>query len=379
MGPVERTARIPQPARVPDRDERQEGTVDILNLRRGSSALPLATAVVTAVLITACNGEVERSASQGARAASAPAERRCAGISDAPIHLPGGTFTFGDETVYPEEGPAHTVAVNDFWIDPHEVTNRQFTEFVKSTGYVTVAEQPVDPREFPMPASEIPPDMLKPGSAVFVAPSHPSGDYRDWWEYVPGANWKKPYGPHGRDHRPDEPVVHLAYRDMTEYAAWRRGRLPTEAEWEYAAKANSNQSNDQPTEANTWQGVFPLDNRFTDGFAGIAPIGCFQPNAFGLYDMIGNVWEMTSDFYTPGHDPHETSRTPRRPAKPRSGEDGPAPSHVIKGGSYLCAPNYCHRYRAAARQGRDSGLGASNVGFRLVYERGRIARPKLGR
>jgi formylglycine-generating enzyme required for sulfatase activity len=331
--------------------------------------------VVTAVLMTACNGEAERSASLGARIATAPVERRCGSVSDAPVHLPGGTFMLGDESGYSEEGPAHTVTVDDFWIDPHEVTNRQFAEFVKSTGYVTVAEQPVDPREFPVSASEIPPDMLKPGAAVFVAPSHPSSDYRDWWEYVPDANWKKPYGPHGPDRRPNEPVVHLAYRDMTAYAAWRGGRLPTEAEWEFAAKANSAATREQPTEANTWQGVFPLENRVTDGFAGIAPVGCFQPNAFGLYDMIGNVWEMTSDLYAPGHHPHETSRNPQGPAALRSVGDESAQSHVIKGGSYLCAPNYCQRYRASARQGRDSGLGASNVGFRLVYERGRIARP----
>jgi formylglycine-generating enzyme required for sulfatase activity len=299
-----------------------------------------------AVALTACGPRDDGGGSKVGKTAALDRPRLCALISDAPIHLPGGSFLMGENDVYPEEGPARQVSVDEFSIDRHEVTNRQFAAFVQATGYVTVAEKPVDPRQFSVPADQIPPDLLKPGSAVFTPPDQPSTDYRDWWKYVPGASWNKPYGPSGPAAVPGEPVVHLAYADMIAYAKWRGGRLPTEAEWEYAAAAGTPSTNVQPVDANSWQGVFPVVNQETDGFKGVAPVGCYKPNRFGLYDMIGNVWEMTSDFYAAGPD-----------------------THVIKGGSYLCAPNYCRRYRSAARQGHDSGLGTSNVGFRLVYDR----------
>lgn len=296
----------------------------------------------------------------------------CVTPEDAPVHLAGGTFEMGSDLVYAEEGPVRETRVDGFWIDRHEVTNRQFAEFVAATGYVTVAEKPVDPALFAVPADEIPPDLLKPGSAVFTPPAQPSNRYADWWKYVPGTYWRKPYGPDGPDAVPGEPVVHLGWDDMLAYAGWRGGRMPTEAEWEYAAKGNEAASTEQPgpDEANSWQGVFPAKNLETDGFKGIAPVGCFAPNANGLYDMVGNVWEVTADFYRPGHDPDERDN-PRGP-----GEDAAFDplnpgfaSRVMKGGSYLCAPNYCQRYRPESRQGRDTGLGASNVGFRLAYDR----------
>lgn len=278
----------------------------------------------------------------------------------------------GQEDVYPsEEGPVRETYVNAFWIDPHEVTNRQFANFADSTSYVTLAERPVDPSMFGLSEKQIPPELLLPGSAVFTPPDRPSQRYTDWWTYVPGASWKKPYGPNGPNAQDEQPVVHLGWEDMVAYARWAGGRIPTEAEWEYAAGAGAEPVSGQPDgkSANTWQGVFPLVNDEIDGFQGVAPVGCFRPNANGLYDMIGNVWEVTQDYYRPGHDPagRENPRGPSENAAYDPYNPG-LPTRVVKGGSYLCAPNYCQRYRPASRQGRDPGLGASNVGFRLAYD-----------
>jgi len=287
------------------------------------------------------------------------------------VHIKGGTFMMGSNAVYAEEGPPRETRVGEFWIDPHEVTNAQFAAFVQATGHVTVAEKPVDPAAFGVPVEQIPAYMLKPGSAVFTPPDRPSRNHADWWAYVPGASWKKPYGPNGPDAVAGQPVVHLAWDDMQAYARWKGGRLPTEAEWEYAASAGAADSTAQPAPdaANSWQGVFPVVNEARDGFKGIAPVGCFAPNALGLYDMIGNVWEVTADFYRAGHDPNARDN-PRGPGE-NDAYDPLNPgfaSRVMKGGSYLCAPNYCQRYRPESRQGRDPGLGASNVGFRLAYD-----------
>ena len=193
-----------------------------------------ASVVGGALLLTvsACGGGRAEDKQQ---AAAAP--RECPGIADTPVHLAGGRFEMGEEDVYDEEGPVRQTTVGGFWIDPHEVTNRQFASFVKATGYVTVAEKPVDPKQFRVPADRIPPDMLKPGSAVFTPPDFPSNRYTDWWKYVPGASWKKPYGPNGRDQVANEPVVHLAWDDMVAYAEWAGGRIPTEAELENSASA----------------------------------------------------------------------------------------------------------------------------------------------
>lgn len=296
--------------------------------------------------------------------------KTCVSQSPAPIAVRGGSFLMGQNDVYREEGPERTITVDGFWIDATEVTNAQFAKFVDQTGYVTVAEKPVDPTMLGIPQNQIPPDMLKPGSAVFRAPDRPSTHYTDWWEYRPGASWRNPTGPGGSKADPNRPVVHLAYEDMQAYAKWRGGRLPTEAEWEYAARAGDPNYTDQPSEANSWQGAFPVKDFAEDGFAGLAPVGCYSPNSWGLYDMIGNVWEVTSDFYAPGHDVSAPARNPRGPSENTAYDPANPglPSRVMKGGSYLCAPNYCQRYRPASRQGRDPGLGASNVGFRLVYD-----------
>ncbi|WP_443025264.1 formylglycine-generating enzyme family protein [Sphingomonas sp. QA11] len=259
------------------------------------------------------------------------------------VAIPGGSFTMGDDPLYREEGPPRTVSVKPFWIDTHELTNAEFAAFVKATGYKTMAER-VPPV---MPGS--PPEMRLPGSAVFSVPGQ--GDPR-WWRWSVGAQWRHPSGPAesiaGRDH---EPVVQIAFEDAEAYARWAGKRLPTEAEWEYAARAGQKAlpepvDGEGRPQANYYQGVFPQRDLGLDGYRGRAPVGCFKPNAFGLYDMIGNVWEWTSD---PG------------------GPQGDM--HVIKGGSYLCASNYCARYRPAARQFQERGLGTDHIGVRLVADR----------
>lgn len=302
---------------------------------------------------------------------AASALRVCAPVASDPVRIEGGEFVMGSDLVYREEGPPRITRVKAFWIDPHEVTNAQFGAFVAATGYVTTAEKPVDPALFDLPAEAIPPQMLEPGSAVFVAPDRPSTRYVDWWRYVPGASWRRPEGPDGPEADPRLPVVHLSFADMQAYAAWRGGRLPSEAEWEFAASAGEAAGAVQPgpDEANSWQGVFPVTNEEADGFFGAAPVGCFAPNALGLYDMVGNVWEVTRDLYHPGHDPAARDN-PRGPSETDAYEplNPGLVTRVMKGGSYLCAPNYCQRYRPQSRQGRDPGMGASNVGFRLVYD-----------
>ena len=333
-------------------------------------AAALALVMTTAACSKAGDAETEAPALPEA-ATDFAATKTCPTPSDARVRIKGGTFVMGNSAVYAEEGPERETRVSGFWIDPHEVTNRQYAEFVKSTGYVTIAEKPVDPDQFGVPVEQIPPFMLEPGSAVFTPPKTFSRNYADWWDYVPGASWKKPYGPQGPDARPGEPVVHLGWDDMAAYAAWKGGRIPTEAEWEFAASAGARKYIEQPDPelANSWQGVFPVANEARDGFKGIAPAGCFEPNAFGLYDMVGNVWEMTADFYRAGHDPADRNN-PSGPSENAAYDpmNPGMPSRVIKGGSYLCAPNYCQRYRPESRHGRDPGLGASNVGFRLVYD-----------
>ncbi|MDA7788093.1 formylglycine-generating enzyme family protein, partial [Sphingomonadaceae bacterium] len=330
--------------------------------------------------LAACASEpVEEAGASGAmpdEASGFAASSTCPKPDDAAVRVAGGTFIMGSGEVYAEEGPERRTTVDQFWIDPHEVTNGQFAKFIDATGYVTVAEKPVDPADFGVPEEQIPPYLLEPGSAVFTPPEQPSINYSDWWVYVPGANWERPYGPTGPKARDNDPAVHLAWEDMLAYAEWRGGRIPTEAEWEYAASAGAEKYTDQPDPetANSWQGIFPIVNEKTDGYIGLAPVGCFAPNDYGLYDMVGNVWEVTADLYAAGHDPGDTDNpqgpSPRDPSEvtaydPRS---LPLASRVMKGGSYLCASNYCQRYRPESRQGRDPGMGASNVGFRVAYD-----------
>jgi len=298
------------------------------------------------------------------------------------VFIRGGTFVMGSERHRPEERFTHTVRLDGFWIDRHEVTNAQFREFVAATGYVTLAERGLDPATHP----GMPRELLVPGSVVFVPPTNVAsgGRITQWFQYVAGANWRAPTGSGstiaGKD---NHPVVHIAYEDALAYARWRDRELPTEAQWEFAARGGRDGEDDWSSAfdadgkpiANTWQGIFPVYNTNEDGYVGTAPVGCFKPNGYGLYDMIGNVWEWTSDWYRPGH-PREKAVNPTGPElQDLALTGGQSPSRVIKGGSFLCASNYCSRYRPAARQPQEVDLGAAHLGFRTVLNRARGEQP----
>lgn len=295
-------------------------------------------ALLACALLAAC-GKAE--------APDAPQASACTGLADdAMVWIPGGSFTMGEDPRYPEEGPPLRVAVEGFWMDAHEVTNAQFAAFVAATGYVTVAERtpPVLPGA--------PPEMAQPGSAVFRVPTP---ENRAWWRWAVGAQWRDPEGDTaGIAGQERAPVVQVAYEDALAYAKWAGKALPDEAQWEYAARAGATAlpepvDGEGKPQANYYQGVFPARDLGTDGFTGRAPVGCFAANAFGLHDMIGNVWEWTSTSPIPADDPVITG--------------------VIKGGSFLCAANYCARYRPAARQFQERGLGTDHIGFRLIDTR----------
>lgn len=293
--------------------------------------------------------------------------------------LAGGRFRMGSDRHYPEEAPAHAATVAGFWIDRTPVTNGAFAAFVRATGYRTVAELPPDPAAYP----DAVPELLRAGSIVFRPPARPA-DMRfpgDWWAFVPGASWRVPDGLHPGA-GPDHPVVHVAYADAAAYARWVGKELPTEAEWEFAARGGlvgtefawGHELAPGGTHvANTWQGRFPFENLVEDGFAGTSPVGSYPPNPYGLVDMIGNVWEWTTDAWSPGH-AEEAARPCCAPAPRRAGPDngpdprqpGRVPRKVIKGGSHLCAPNHCRRYRPSARQPQAVESGTTHLGFRCV-------------
>ncbi len=286
------------------------------------------------------------------------------------VWVPAGDYAMGD-TVYPEEGPIRAVHVDGFWMDRHDVTNREFEQFVSATDYITEAERRVSAAAHP----GLPADMRQPGAMVFVMPRSLTGvtDISQWWRYVVGADWRHPAGPGSSiTGREDCPVVEVTYNDAIAYLRWKGRELPTEAEWEWAARSadpNAKPSHEQPANANTWQGTFPVSNRGDDGFVGLAPVGCYAPNGLGLYDMIGNVWQWTASEYTPDHSAAEAYMPHRgAAAKPDAQE---VPFYTIKGGSYLCAPNYCMRYRPGARQPQEADLAACHLGFRTILRRPR--------
>jgi formylglycine-generating enzyme len=285
--------------------------------------------------------------------------------------VPGGEFLMGSADFYPEERPVRRVAVPGFWIDRHPVTVAEFRRFVKATGYTTVAERPPAPDLYP----DADPALLVPGSLVFRPTRGPVDlrDFRNWWQYVPGATWERPEGPASDTYtRGRHPVTQVAYEDAAAYAAWVGKALPTEAEWEYAARGGLEGTvfawgNEFAPEgrmmANTWQGEFPWQNLVADGYAGTSPVGAFPPNGYGLHDMTGNVWEWTCDPATDGHAAESPCCAPTAHA-------GPIPRRVIKGGSHLCAPNYCLRYRPAARQFEAVDTSTGHIGFRCVVRDG---------
>ena len=292
------------------------------------------------------------------------------------VNIPGGQFLMGSDRHYPEERPAHRVQVSDFAMDATPVTCAAFTEFVEATGYVTVAEQILEPADFP----GVDPEMLIPGSLVFRPTGGPVdlSDLNLWWHWVQGATWRCPEGP-GSECRPDHPVVHVTYEDAAMYAAWADGRLPAEAEWEYAARGGLDGSNfawgdaaqpDGAAMANVWEGEFPW--RRENGEAGTTPVAQFPPNGFGLFDVTGNVWEWTLDWWRGRHPDAGACCAPVDPVGPEQPAYDPAqpdvPLRVLKGGSHLCADSYCHRYRPAARIPQAVQSSTSHIGFRCVYD-----------
>ncbi len=300
--------------------------------------------------------------------------------------VPGGTFAMGCERFYPEEAPVRRVAVDGFRMDRHPVTVGEFSRFVADTGYVTVAERPPAPSDYP----DADPELLVPGSLVFRRTEGPVDlrDFRNWWEYVPGADWQHPEGPGSSvAGRRRHPVVHVAYEDAAAYAAWAEKALPTEAEWERAARGGLDGAlfawGDEfaprgRTMANTWRGEFPWQNLGANGYQATSPVGAFPPNGYGLYDVTGNVWEWTADFFSlPDRtaQAHGSCCAPRNPrvSEPRTAEA--IPRRVIKGGSHLCAPTYCLRYRPAARQGETVDTSTSHIGFRCVVRDGASDQP----
>ncbi len=294
------------------------------------------------------------------------------------VLLDGGTFTMGSNEHYREEAIERQVTVSPFQIKKTEVTNAEFRAFVEATGYVTTAERDLDPAENP----NLPKNLLRAGSMVFAQPPGKVDltDFRVWWRYVPGANWQHPEGPGSSiEDMDDHPVVQISPEDARAYAKWAGGRLPTEAEWEFAARGGIEGAEytwgdgydpGQGWKANTWQGLFPSVDTKEDGHHGTAPVGSFPPNAYGLYDMAGNVWEHVSDWWVPGH-PEIAATDPDGPPEILAASfshPSVGAMNVVKGGSWLCAPSYCLRYRPAARQNAERSLGTNHIGFRIVKD-----------
>ncbi len=341
---------------------------------------------LVAVFTVACSGSEEKQDNQTPESVQTDPGSAPPGM----VWIEGGSYAQGSESsgAYPAEGPVHQVRVDGFWMDKTEVTNAQFRKFVEETGYVTMAERPVDwevlkrtvPPGTPKPADS----LLRPASMVFNPPDGPvplDNMYR-WWAWVYGADWKHPYGPESSiEGKDNHPVVHVTYEDALAYADWAGKRLPTEAEWEYAARGGKDGRSfawgdellpDGKYLANFYQGNFPYDRNDQDGFISSAPVMSYPPNGYGLYDMIGNVWEWTSDWFRPDTYEMYASVTicenPTGPEKSFDPDEPFAPKRVIKGGSYLCSDQYCSNYRPSARMPSEIYTGQEHVGFRCVMD-----------
>jgi formylglycine-generating enzyme required for sulfatase activity len=305
------------------------------------------------------------------------------------VWIPGGEFAMGtdDRLAWPDERPAHRVRVDGFWMDATDVTNAQFRAFVEATGHITTAEKPMDAEEIlkqsPPGTPKPPPEKLVPSSLVFQPTPGPVKDLRDysqWWHLVPGANWRHPEGPGSNiEGREDHPVVHVSWHDAVAYAKWAGKRLPTEAEWEFAARGglegktyvwgNDAFSEEKP-QCNCWQGEFPWKNTEKDGYLRTSPVKAFPPNGYGLYDMAGNVWQWCSDWYQVDLYRERAGQgvivNPTGPERSRDPRQPYSPLRCQKGGSFLCHPSYCLRYRPSARHGCTPDTGMSHIGFRCV-------------
>lgn len=299
-------------------------------------------------------------------------------------HVSGGTFAMGSANFYPEEAPVRTVRVDSFWIDETPVTNRDFARFVKATGHCTLAEIAPDPRDYP----GMDPALAHAGSLLFQRTLTPVdlSDYSQWWQFSLGTNWRHPHGPEtSLDGLWDHPVVHVALADAEAYARWAGKTLPTEAEWEYAARGGLDGADyawgdqlapDGAMLANYWQGMFPFANTLDDGFERTSPVRHYPANGYGLFDMIGNVWEWTADWFSQPRIVRKASGSCCVPANPRGGTRHesldpaspavPVPRRVLKGGSHLCAASYCQRYRPAARHAQAIDSSTSHIGFRCI-------------
>jgi formylglycine-generating enzyme required for sulfatase activity len=324
-----------------------------------------AIVAAAALALAGAGYEIARIHSSGSTQSSAA----CRVPDRAQVFVPGGTFQMGSTEYYAEEGPVRRATVAGFWMDRTDVTNAEFAKFVAATGYVTDADRKPDPKDYP----DIPADKLQAGGAIFTSPTgvRTLEDPNAWWAFAPGADWRHPDGPGstivGHD---NDPVVQVSYNDALAYANWAGRELPTEEQYEYAARGGLDGKTyawgDEfepggKYQANTWQGTFPNRNEGADGYIGRAPVGCFPANGYGLYDMTGNVWKWTSTLYG----------SPKDGEMPMAGMPGATPPaarvlRTIKGGSFLCAPNYCRRYRPAAREAQETSFSAAHLGFRTV-------------
>lgn len=357
------------------------GLILLLSKSTAQSRGPAVFGAAQPASTTYCGGSVCRMPSRGLALASGNglnASARPAGVTAVAtaemVLLKGGRFAMGSAD-FPDAKPVHPVTVGRFWLDVHEVTNAQFTAFVQATGYVTVAERPLNPAEFP----GVPAAQLVPGAAVFTPPAQ-NGNLDNplrWWQYVPGANWRHPLGPASSIvGKGPEPVVQVSYDDAAAYARWAGKRLPTEAEWEFAARAG------RPTApayywgrelkpqgkwaANIFQGEFPSGNTLEDGFETVAPVQHFPANAYGLYDLEGNVWEWCSDLYRPDYYAESSGANPQGPADSLDPDEPGTVKHVQRGGSFLCSDQYCNRYKAGSRGKGETSSASNNLGFRCA-------------
>lgn len=291
------------------------------------------------------------------------------------VLIKGTDFLMGSDD-FPDSRPVHTVRVNSFWMDTHEVTNEEFAQFVKATGYKTVAERPLDPKDYP----GVPADKLVPGSAVFTPPAKAVSldNPLQWWEYVAGASWQHPEGPQSTiKGRETHPVIHVCHEDAAAYAKWAGKRLPTEAEWEFAAQGGRGNHTYYWGEelkpggkwvANIYQGNFPDKNALEDGYAAAAPVKSFPANPYGLYDMDGNVWEWCQDLYRPDYYQKSEKLNPKGPSDSYDPDEPGVVKYVQRGGSFLCSDQYCIRYKAGSRGKGEVSSGSNNLGFRCVRD-----------
>lgn len=332
----------------------------------------------TAVTLTSCQAMCKAKTSKKAlllQSISPTSEKTNASSTNGMVWISGGSFKMGTND-YPDAQPVHEVKVNGFWMDEHEVTNAQFEAFVKATNYVTIAERPLDPKDYP----GVPLENLVPGSAVFSPPAGKVAldDIQQWWRYVPGANWRHPKGPEssivGLE---NHPVVQISYLDAKAYAEWAGKRLPTEAEWEFAARAGRPNTKyywgDELKPkgqwmANIFQGSFPNNNTVEDGFAGTAPVKSFPKNPYGLYDLEGNVWEWCNDLYHNAYYKNTLADNPQGPSVSNDPEEEGVEKHVQRGGSFLCSDQYCIRYVAGSRGKGETTSACNHLGFRCVKD-----------